>query len=172
MTHPRLVQHFTEHFRRGESFQTINAARRQAAEILGESVPPGSALTKLVDESIEAALVRTARWIVTDSATTEETYDRLVDLHQRQPVLGVRSSTSISQQAYSSPLPIAYLAAVFADITPQHTVYEPTAGHGTLLLTADFNNTTVNELNSDRATDLRAQGYVVMNPLPDTEHYY
>ena len=161
MTHPQLVQHFTEHFLQGESFKTINAARRQAAEILGEPIAAGSALTKLVDESIEAALVRTARWIVTDSATAGETYDRLVDLHQRQPVLGVRSSTSISQQAYSTPLPIAYLASILADITPEHSVYEPTAGHGALLITADSTNTTVNELNSDRATDLRAQGYIV-----------
>ncbi len=161
MTHPQLVQHFTEHFLQGGSFKTINAARRLAAEILGEPIAAGSALTKLVDESIEAALVRTARWIVTDSATTEETYDRLVDLHQRQPVLGVRSSTSISQQAYSTPLPIAYLASILADITPEHSVYEPTAGHGALLITANSVNAAVNELNPDRATDLRAQGYVV-----------
>jgi hypothetical protein len=161
MTHPQLVQHFTEHFLRGESFQTINTARWLAAEILGEPVTPGSPLTKLVDESIEAALVRTARSLVENSATPNEAYDRLVDLHQRQPVLGVRSSTSISQQAYSTPLSIAYLASILADITPEHSVYEPTAGHGALLITADKNNTTVNELNPDRATDLRAQGYFV-----------
>ncbi len=161
MTHPRLVQHFTEHFLRGESFKTIGAARRQAAEILGEPVSAGSPLTKVIDESLEAALVRVARSIAATPATPDETYDRLVDLHERQPVLGVRSSTSISQQAYSTPLPIAYLASVLADITPEHRVYEPTAGHGALLIATNPANTTVNELNPDRAADLRSQGYTV-----------
>jgi hypothetical protein len=161
MAHPQLVQHFTEHFLRGESFKTIGIARRQAAELLGEPIKAGSPLTKVIDESLEAALVRVARSITGQPATPQEIYDRLVDLHQRQPVLGVRSSTSISMQAYSTPLPIAYLASILADITPEHSIYEPTAGHGALLITADPVNTTVNELNPDRATDLRAQGYTV-----------
>jgi C-terminal domain on Strawberry notch homologue/Toprim-like/P-loop containing NTP hydrolase pore-1/Protein of unknown function (DUF3991)/MutS domain I len=161
MAHPQLVQHFTEHFLQGESFKTIGMARRQAAELLSEPVKAGSPLTKVIDESLEAALVRVARSITGQPGSPQEIYDRLVDLHQRQPVLGVRSSTSISMQAYSTPLPIAYLASILADITPEHTVYEPTAGHGALLITAIPVNTTVNELNPDRATDLRAQGYIV-----------
>jgi hypothetical protein len=110
MTHPKLVGYFTDYFGGGQSFQTISAARKQAAEVLGETVAPGMAVTKLIDESIEASLVRVARSIVEQSTNTREAYDRLVELHQRQPILSVRSSTSILQQAYSSlsqsPMPL------------------------------------------------------------------
>ena len=95
---------------------------------------PGTALAKVVDESIEAAVVRAGRWWVQQSSTTHDTYDRLVDLLQRQPNLSVRSSTSVLQQAYSTPIPIAYLASSLARIDGTTTVYEPTAGNGALLI--------------------------------------
>jgi hypothetical protein len=155
MTHPKLVEYFTDYFGGDQSFQTISAARKQAAEVLGETVAPGMAVTKLIDESIEASLVRVARGIVEQSKKTREAYDRLVELHQRQPILSVRSSTSILQQAYSTPIPIAYAASTLANIQPGNTVYEPTAGHGALLIAANPNYVTVNELNADRANDLR-----------------
>jgi C-terminal domain on Strawberry notch homologue/P-loop containing NTP hydrolase pore-1 len=164
MTHPQLVEYFTNHFATGQSFQTISAARKQAAEVLGETVVPGMAVTKLIDESIEASLVRVARSIIEQSDTQREAYDRLVELHERQPILSVRSSTSILQQAYSTPIPIAYAASTLADIQPGNTVYEPTAGHGALLLASNLNLATVNELNPERAADLRDQGFTV------TEH--
>ncbi len=161
MSHPQLVEYFTDYFGRGQSFKTISAARKQAAGLLDETVAPGMAVTKLIDESIEAALVRVARSIVEQSVTQREAYDRLVELHQRQPILSVRSSTSVLQQAYSTPIPIAYAASTLADIQPGHTVYEPTAGHGALLIASGLDNATVNELNPDRAADLRAQGFTV-----------
>ena len=54
-------------------------------------------------------------------------------------------------------------------------VYEPTAGHGALLLNANPNNVTVNELNPDRAADLIAQGFTVTQHdastyLPEQQH--
>ncbi|MBW4590966.1 strawberry notch family protein [Aetokthonos hydrillicola Thurmond2011] len=82
-------------------------------------------------------------------------------MHDRQPALNVRSSTSVAEQAYSTPLPLAYLATVLAGVTVDKTVYEPSAGHGALLLGSDPNLVTVNELNSDRAQDLQKQGYAV-----------
>lgn len=164
MSSPQLVNFFAKHFIEGGNFSTIVAARYQASLILNQPVLPGTALAKLVDESLEAGIVRAARRIVETSATTHEAYDRLVNLHDRQPVLNVRSSTSILQQAYSTPIPIAFLASVFAQINARTTVYEPTAGHGALLISANPANTTVNEINPQRATDLREQGFTV------TEH--
>ena len=58
-------------------------------------------------------------------------------LLQRQPNLSVRSSTSVLQQAYSTPIPIAYLASALAGIDGKTTVYEPTAGNGALLIGAN-----------------------------------
>jgi hypothetical protein len=157
----QLVNHFTAHFLGGEGFMTITAARQQAALVLGTLVNPGTALVKQVDEAVEGAVVRAAQGILQTSATTHDTYDRLIDLHNRQPALNVRSSTSVLQQAYSTPIPIAFLASTLAGITPDTTVYEPSAGHGALLVGTDPTQVTVNELNPDRAADLRAQGYRV-----------
>jgi hypothetical protein len=94
MSHPQLVDYFTNYFATGQSFRTISEARQQAAAVLGVNVSPGTSIAKVIDESIEASLVRVARSLVEQSTTTREAYDRLVDLHQRQPILSVRSSTS------------------------------------------------------------------------------
>ena len=59
------------------------------------------------------------------------------------------------------PISIAFLASTLAGITLDTTVYEPSAGHGTLLVETDPTQVTVTELNPDRAADLRAQGYTV-----------
>ncbi|MEM9768577.1 MAG: hypothetical protein AAF892_11960 [Cyanobacteria bacterium P01_D01_bin.71] len=45
---------------------------------------------------------------------------------------------------------------------PDKTVNETTADHGALLPGTDLAKVTVNELNPDRAADLRAQGYSVI----------
>jgi len=158
---PELVKFFARHLGAGGSFATIIQARKHAAEVLGEPVHPGTAIAKQVDEAVEAGVVRTAQGILQTAVTTHDIYDRLVDLHDRQPALNVRSSTSVLQQAYSTPIPIAFLASSLAGITPDTTVYEPTAGHGALLLGTDPAKVTVNELNADRAADLRTQGYAV-----------
>ncbi|NER26526.1 MAG: DUF3991 domain-containing protein, partial [Symploca sp. SIO1C4] len=161
MSNQTLIRTFADHFTSGGALATIIEARQQAELILGEKIPPGTANAKQVDESVEAAIVRAARYIIQNSETTHQAYESLVNLHSRQPALNVRSSTSVAQQAYSTPIPIAYLASTLAGITPNSTVYEPAGGHGALLLNSDRANATVNELNPERAADLRAQGYSV-----------
>jgi hypothetical protein len=121
---------------------------------LGIAVRPGDSSVKVVDESMEAAVIRVAGAIVQGSETSHQAYDRLVKLLEQQPNLGVRTSTSIMQQAYSTPIPIAFLAASLAEITPETTVYEPTAGNGALLINADPRLVLANELNGDRFTEL------------------
>ena len=154
-----FIAALVDYLQSGGSFATITEARAFAAEHLGQPVLPGSPLAKTVDEAIEAALVRVAQHIVASADTPHAAYRQLVDLHDRQPALNVRSSTSVAQQAYSTPLPIAYLASTLAEIDPTTTVYEPSAGHGALLLGGG--QAAVNELNPARAADLREQGYTV-----------
>jgi hypothetical protein len=171
----QLAELFATEFLAGKAYTSIVEARSQAAQLLNQSVPPGSPLAKLVDESIEAGLIRAARKIIAQSDTLQNAYTALVNLYDRQPRLAVRSSTSVRQQAYSTPLPIAYLAANLAEITPNATVYEPSAGHGSLVLSANPENCTINELNPDRAEDLRRQGFMVTEQdaatyLPDQLH--
>ncbi|WP_141242182.1 strawberry notch C-terminal domain-containing protein [Leptolyngbya sp. BC1307] len=154
-----LTSAYAEHFLLGGRFNRIVEARQFAAEMLGTAVLPGSALAKQVDEAIEAAIVRVAATSIHTAQTTHEAYDTLIDLLQRQPRLGVRSSTSVLQQAYSTPVPIAYLASVLGGITSEKTVYEPTAGNGSLLIGANPRLTIANELNPDRIAELQTRGY-------------
>ena len=74
------------------------------------------------------------------------------------------TSTSVLQQAYSTPVPIAYLTGKLAGIDAETTVYEPTAGNGALLLLANPGKAIANEINPQRAAALRSQGFIV------TEH--
>jgi hypothetical protein len=173
--HQRLIEAFAKTFSEGGSFATIIEARQAAEAILGQKVEPGTAQAKSVDEAVERGIVRAARAIVQAATTPQQAYDQLVDLYQRQPNLGTRSSTSVAQQAYSTPVPIAYLATALVGITPGKSTYEPTAGNGALLLATDPANVTANELNPERAADLRQQGYKVteqdaVSYLPEKLH--
>jgi hypothetical protein len=156
----RLIETFASELLQGHHYTRINQARSQAEAVLGVPIKAGDAWVKLVDEAMEAAIVRVAQAVVQDADTTHRTYDRLVELLAQQPNLAVRTSTSVMQQAYSTPIPIAYLAANLAQITPTTTVYEPTAGNGALLITANPALVTANELNPKRSLELQQRGFV------------
>jgi hypothetical protein len=152
----QLNRIFTEHFQSGGSFKSITEARKMA-EQTGITDP------KIIEEALELALVRTARGIVKQGGTTEAIYDKMVDLYGRQPKLGTRTSTSVMNQAYSTPMPLAYAASRLAGIGDKVTVYEPTAGNGALLIEADPKFTFANELNRVRRDNLKKQGFEMVN---------
>lgn len=145
-----------DHFAKGGDFKTIVEARRFLSENGGKEMSP-----KQMDEAIEHGVVMAARDITAKTTNPDAAYDALVDLYDRQPNLSTRTSTSIEQQAYSTPAPLAFLASRAAGITPQSRVYEPSAGNGMLLIGADPANVTANELNGYRAAVLRQQGFKV-----------
>lgn len=118
-------------------------------------------IMKSAQEALELALVTKARDIVQAGGESQAVYKKLVDLYQNQPNLNVRSSTSMENQAYSTPAPLAYLSSLMAGINEQSMVYEPTAGNGMLLIGANPQLVIANELNDLRATQLKAQGYQV-----------
>jgi hypothetical protein len=157
----RLIEAYTTTFAEGGRFTSIVDARKYASEIAGHLIRSGTPEAKLVEEAIEAGLVRAAQSILATAETTHAGFDQLVDLYERQPNLGTRSSTSIRQHAYSTPIPIAYLAGTLARLSPEEIVYEPSAGHGALILEANPNRAIVNEINPDRVADLKQQGYTV-----------
>lgn len=179
-TKEELVDYFSDKlfrnvFTDNQPFHSITDARKSAANFLEQPVVSGTPLAKQVDEAIELGVVRAARRLVESASTVQEAYQRLVKLYEQQPALNVRTSTSVSQQAYSTPVPIAYLASVFTGINENTSVYEPTAGNGSLLIGTSPDRATVNELNPDRAAALRAQGFSVTEHdattyLPDTLH--
>lgn len=123
--------------------------------------PATPARMKEAQEALEAAIVMTARDVIARRQSTAATFDALVRLYESQPLLNVRTSTSIENQAYSTPAPLAYLVSKLAGITASSTVHEPTAGNGMLLIGTQPGLAAANEINPDRAASLRAQGFEV-----------
>lgn len=115
---------------------------------------------KAAQEAIEVAIVKVARDIVQGKGTVDQKYNSLVDLYQKQPLLNITTTTSADQQAYSTPVPLAFLASLAAEANTGR-VYEPTAGNGALLINTTPENAVVNELNEERANNLRGQGFTV-----------
>ena len=146
-----IAQAISKHFMGGLGFKDINEARRFIADLTGQKIEAGTMAAKQADEAVEVGVVLAAQNIAHKNRKPSEIYDGLVNLYQRQPNLAVRSSTSVREQAYSTPAPLAYVASQLAGITDKTTVYEPTGGNGMLLIGANPNNVTVNELNSSRA---------------------
>lgn len=160
-----LGGYFKEQLESGRQYGNILEARKEADALLG-GVPTErkSAIVKDVDESVELGVTAAARDIVNEGKDAVDTFRGLVDLYHRQPNLSTRTSTSVANQQYSTPAPLAYLASQLAGIDKSKTVYEPTAGNGMLLIGADAQKATVNEWDTKRASRLRAQDFDV------TEH--
>tara|TARA_R110000824_G_scaffold401790_1_gene616438 strand:- start:15152 stop:27736 length:12585 start_codon:yes stop_codon:yes gene_type:complete len=148
---------FIKAFENGEAFTSITQARQLAEKATGQKIAAGSAEAKILEEAIESAVVKVGRGIIfgRSGGTEIETYNALVNLYSRQPKLGTRTSTSVAQQAFSTPVPLAYLASRLGRIGDETSVYEPSAGNGALLIRARGENVTANELNPDRAEQLR-----------------
>jgi hypothetical protein len=159
----QVAQELADYLIGDGSFKNIVEARQKITEITGQKIESGTELAKQADETIETAIVLAARDIVKGGRKrgNDVTYDRLVGLLNRQPNLSDRSSESIRDQAYSTPVPLAYLASELAGVTPESKVLEPTAGNGMLLIGASVNNSVANELNPTRAAMLRALGFDV-----------
>ena len=148
---------------KGVFFKNITEARKTVSEKFGTPIKPGTQEAKDLDEAIELAGVIVARRSIKigrkNNLPVNEIFDVLVELQSQLPNLSVRTSTSVQNQAYSTPLPIAYLASELAGIDYLTTVYEPSAGNGALLIGADKKKSVVNEMNEERADNLRSQGY-------------
>jgi hypothetical protein len=74
---------------------------------------------KAVEEAMELGVVQLARQIVADRSDPKANFTALVDLYSRQPKLGTRTSTSMRDQAFSTPVPLAYVASRLAEIGPE-----------------------------------------------------
>lgn len=136
----------------------ISAVRRLAAERFGTKFDAGTEAAKLLDEAIEAAVVREAR----RRAHLPNAFQAIQALYAQMPTLGVRTSESIAMQAYSTPVPLAYVAGKLAGIEAAKSIYEPSAGNGALLiLTREGQRVYANELDAGRAQELFAQGHEV-----------
>lgn len=145
-------------------FGNITEARNFIGNLLGEPVKAGTLAAKRAEELVEAAVVQAGRVIVEEGGpNVNNTFASLQELYRRQPRLGTRTADSSRRQAYSTPIHIAYAAAILADADVAPVVLEPTAGNGALLVATSPTRQTafVNEIDRARATNIRRQGFAV-----------
>ncbi|MEI7464440.1 MAG: PLxRFG domain-containing protein [Burkholderiales bacterium] len=135
-----------------------NVALRKLVEKF-DGGPASPTRMKQAQEATEAAIVETARELVAKKEGPRSTYGAMVRLYESQPLLNVRTSTSIANQAYSTPAPLAFVASELAGIDRKTVVLEPTAGNGMLLIAASPERAVVNEINDERVESLRSQGF-------------
>ena len=113
---------------------------------------------KQTQEDFEAAAVRFVSQVITDmraeGSDTKAIYDHIVGLYQNQPTLDVKSVLSQTNNAYSTPLPIAYLAGMLSRVKSTTTVLDPTGGNGMLVVTANPKNVTTIEIDPHRVNNL------------------
>ena len=152
--HPiEVAKAFAKALAAGRHLDTIVQARKFAAD-MGADLD-----AKALEEAIEVALVMRAREIVADGIEKKHgriaVYSALVALYNQQPNLAQRTSTSVESQAYSTPAPLAWVAAIMAKAGPKAKVYEPAAGNGMLLLAASPENIVANEIQAARRANLR-----------------
>jgi hypothetical protein len=156
-----LILAYRDYFAQGHGFPDIRQARKFATDYLAEVGVEQELTDKAIEECIEKGIVRVAKGLARSADDPLEVFDQLVELYQRQPHLTARTSTSILHQQYSTPIAIAWLAQQLGNITSDMTVYEPTAGNGSLLTNATPRLVEANEIDPKRAAELRVQGYTV-----------
>lgn len=92
---------------------------------------------KLMEELFELAIILNARRIIrSPNLTPQEIFAKFVDIYEKQPILGERSGKSMLNQAYSTPLPVAYLMHLALKAGAKDVIVDPTAGNGMLLIGA------------------------------------
>ena len=152
-----LADHFYQRITDGSLPKDNRELRKLVSDFDGAEAD--NARLKEAQEDLEAAIARRAADIASQNKGDAEAFRQLLDLYSSQPNLNIRTSSSIENQAYSTPAPLAYLAARLADVDRSASVYEPTAGNGMLLLTADPKKATANELQDHRFANLTARGF-------------
>ncbi len=153
-----LTDLFYKHLKQGTLPENNVNLRKLVVEFDGKEVD--NYRLKEAQEMLEAAIARHSRDVVASNHNGDaSTFNQLVEAYNKQPNLNIRTSTSVENQAYSTPAPLAFVAAKMANIGKNTTVYEPTAGNGMLLITAMPENATVNEMESTRFNNLKEQGF-------------
>lgn len=113
---------------------------------------------KQTQEAVEAKLVQVAHEIAQSAQAPIVIFEQLVDLYGKQPLFSSRTSTSIANQAYSTPAPMAFALGHMTGVTPKTPVYDATGGNGMLFIGADIGNSVANEIDATRRNGLKQLG--------------
>ncbi|MGM9733414.1 MAG: LPD38 domain-containing protein [Prevotella sp.] len=161
---------------------------RKAARESGMQIEDGKDDIKL-QELVEDALVKVARDIMEEARIPgqrdihkfrKETFEKIKLLYNLQPTISMRSSNRVALQQYSTPLPMAFCADMFANgriMRMFYSAFEPTAGNGMLVFGIPSNRVHVNEIDENRLENLRGQGFKQVTsqdatqPFTDEQYY-
>lgn len=115
-----------------------------------------------LQEYVEQALLETAREAIDNPLLDDkEKFSEMVDLYNKQPSLLQRSSTKVSLQQYSTPLPYSFSAGSYVNALNPAKSYDPTAGTGLLTVAFDPAKMLTNEIDPTRVKILQQLG---LNP--------
>lgn len=155
----------------GEKPYASITALRKAAREAGMEVGENGETDIKIQELVEDALVSVARGIMRQARIPgqreihrfrKETFEKIKLLYNLQPTISMRSSNRVALQQYSTPLPMAFVADMFATgkiMRMFFSALEPTAGNGMLVFGIDAKRVHVNEIDENRLENLRGQGF-------------
>ena len=108
-TKETLTDLFYKHLKQGTLPENNASLRKLVAEFDGKEVD--NYRLKEAQEMLEAAIARHSRDVVASNHNGDaSTFNQLVDAYNKQPNLNIRTSTSVENQAYSTPAPLAFVA--------------------------------------------------------------
>lgn len=167
----RILDAVNSEVKAGFKPKNNNDLKIVAAKVFGVDKP--SSVTnnqlKAIQEAFEAVSIVDRRAKINailaagkgSDKSVKMAYDLAVNSYESQPNLDVRTKRSSDLQAYSTPTPMSLLANIAAGVNSNTSVYEPTAGNGLLLITANPEFTIANELDPVRASSLAWTGFDV-----------
>ncbi|MBP6566049.1 MAG: strawberry notch family protein [Saprospiraceae bacterium] len=113
-----------------------------------------------LQEYVEVAIIRHAKEISDHPGYTQaEKFDLILDLYKKQPTITQRTSTRITEQQYSTPIPMGFLAGEFVNVIAPRAVLEPSAGNGMMVINVPSSKITVNERDPVRLSNLVDMGF-------------
>ena len=154
-------------------FKSITDLRRAAREA-GMEVDERGATDILLQELAEVAIVRAARKFMSDfneGLRSRNAFNAICKLYEMQPTISMRSSQRVAMQQYSTPLPMSFVAQMFAYKAGMQDVLEPTAGNGMLVFGIPADKVHANELDETRKANLDKQGFREVTQNDATEPF-
>ena len=135
----------------------------------------------LVKELTELAIIQIAKEIANcikcpDTGlkpTTQEKYEKIVELYNHQVNLSMRTSESMLLQQYSTPAPISYVAGMYVlqHLPSDYKIFEPSAGNGLLTIAFNPKQVYVNEIDDVRIANLETQGFHSVTSINGTKYF-
>lgn len=154
-------------------FKSITDLRRAAREA-GMEVDDRGATDILIQELTEVAIVRAARKFMSQfngGLNSRNAFNAICKLYEMQPTISMRSNQRVAMQQYSTPLPMSFVAQMFAYRAGVEDVLEPTAGNGMLVFGIPADKVHANELDEIRKANLDAQGFKEVTQNDATEPF-